>query len=177
MRPSFSSLAATLRLKHLIEFLKPNGTAMTVIERIENCRKGIEPSLVARVPSGWFCLAEVQPVIGYIAYGVLYADPVAHGYNSLTVAQRGQWGIDCGTCGDALIEVLGASRANYETWGNVDPSLHTHITARFDTEPALLRVKTPREAYDWSKGQSLDFSEINVQQVMQKLKTHIESRT
>lgn len=150
---------------------------MTVMERIENCRKGVEPSLVARVPSGWFCLAEFQPVIGHIAYGVLYADPVARGYNSLTPSQRAQWGVDCGTCGDALIEVLGALRANYETWGNVDPSLHTHITARFESEPASLRVKTPREAYDWSKGQALDFSENNVQQVLRKLKTYIENRT
>ena len=150
---------------------------MTVVERIENCRKGSEPSLVARVPSGWFCLAEIQPVVGHIAYGVLYADPVARGFNSLTQSQRAQWGVDCGICGDALIEVLGAVRANYETWGNVDPSLHTHITARFESEPASLRVKTPREAYDWSKGQTLDFSQSNVQQLLRKLKTYIENRT
>ena len=132
---------------------------------------------MARLPSGWFCLSELQPLTGYTAYGVLYADPVAAGYNSLTSSQRGQWGIDCGTCGDALIEVFGASRANYETWGNVDPSLHTHITARFDSEPMHLRGKTPREAYDWSKGQVLDFSAIEVQRVLSQLKSNIESRT
>jgi hypothetical protein len=150
---------------------------MTVIERIEKCRIGQEPSLVARLPSGWFCLAQVQPVTGHIAYGVLYADPVSIGFNSLSMAQRGQWGIDCGACGDALIEVMGALRANYETWGNVDPSLHTHITVRFQSEAPELRLKTPREAYDWSNGKALDFSNSDVTRLMQKLKSHIESRT
>ena len=150
---------------------------MTVKERIEKCRTGEELSLVAKLPSGWFCLSELQPVTGHIAYGVLYADPIALGFNALTPARRAQWGIDSGTCGDALIEVLGALRANYETWGNVDPSLHTHITARFETEPAHLRVKTPRDAYDWSKGQALDFSTSEVQSILFRLKSHIESRT
>ncbi len=146
---------------------------MTVQERVENCRIGREPSLVARLKSGWFCLNPLQPVHGHIAYGVLYADPTAKGFNGLAPAERGQWGIDCGICGDALISVLGAARANYETWGNVDPSLHTHITARFETEPTDLRSKTPREAYDWSKGQLLDFSTNEIQLLMSRLKSEI----
>lgn len=170
MKPLCLNRAAILLSKPLIK-------NMTIKERIEKCRAGLEPSFVAKLPSGWFCLSEVQPVTGHIGYGVLYADPIAYGFNSLASAKRGQWGIDCGTCGDALIEVLGALRANYETWGNVDPSLHTHITARFESEPAELRLKTPREAYAWSNGVTLDFSTSEVQRIVLRLRAHIESRT
>ncbi len=68
--------------------------------------------------------------------------------NALSIDERAQWGLDCARSGDALISVLGAIRINYETWGNVDPALHTHITPRFSDEPADRRTGTPRQAYD-----------------------------
>lgn len=150
---------------------------MTVRERVERCRAGVEPTLVMRLKSGWFCLNELQPVTGHIAYGVLYSDTLAQGYHSLSTQDRAQWGIDCGICADVLMEVLGAVRANYETWGNVDPTLHTHITARFATEPTSLRSQTPREAYDWKTGRVLDFQSVEVLKLMSDLRQSFERRT
>lgn len=147
---------------------------MTVRERVDRCRESREPFCVARLKSGWFCLNETQP-LGRIAYGVLYHDALSHGLNSLDREGQAQWGVDTAICGDALIQVLGAARVNYETWGNVDPSLHTHITARFSDEPQALRVSPPRQAYDWTKGSVLDPNDPNVLRVIEALKSSLQT--
>jgi len=43
--------------------------------------------------------------------------------------------------------VTGSYRINYETLGNAEPALHTHITPRFASEPAFLRRLPPALAY------------------------------
>lgn len=148
---------------------------MTVRERVERCRAGLEPLCVARLKSGWFCLNETQP-LGRTAYGVLYHDALARGLNALDRNGQAQWGIDTALCGEALIAVLGAARANYETWGNVDPSLHTHITARFLDEKPDLGSAPPRQAYDWTKGMSLDSNDQETGRILTALREYIESR-
>jgi hypothetical protein len=149
---------------------------MTVTERVKLCRSGLEPLLVARLKSGWFCLSEVQP-LGRLAYGVLYHDALPPGLNALDRASQAQWGADTALCGEALINVLHAARANYETWGNVDPSLHTHITARFLDESPELGAAPPRQAYDWSKGIVLDLKDPKLAQTILALREYIESRS
>jgi diadenosine tetraphosphate (Ap4A) HIT family hydrolase len=42
--------------------------------------------------------------------------------------------------GDALLKALDAYRINYETWGNLDQTLHTHITPRYLSEPEDKRI-------------------------------------
>lgn len=113
--------------------------------KVEACAKGEYPFAIARMTSGWLCLAETQPLIGYC---ILFSDPVVSDTNALTLHGRAQWGLDCARAGDALIKILGAVRINYETWGNQDPALHTHITPRFLDEPADKRTLPPRQAYD-----------------------------
>ena len=39
------------------------------------------------------------------------------------------------TIGDALLEVTGAFRINYEILGNLEPALHAHIIPRYLNEP------------------------------------------
>lgn len=81
---------------------------------------------------------------------MLFADPIVESFNHLSEPKRAQYGIDMARVGDALLKVAGAYRINYETWGNLDPALHTHIVPRFQSEPDQQRVMPPRQAYEWS---------------------------
>jgi diadenosine tetraphosphate (Ap4A) HIT family hydrolase len=76
--------------------------------------------------------------------------------------------------GDALKAELGAYRINYETWGNLDPALHTHIVPRFLSEDPNKRVQTPRQAYDWGGGRAFDFQRDRLW--MDKVTTYLQKR-
>lgn len=133
--------------------------------------RGEYPFAIAKLPSGWVCLGETQPLIGYC---VLMSAPVVAHVHALPEQGRAQWGIDCARVGDALMRVLGAARVNYETWANLDPALHTHITPRFLNEPEDKRTKPPREAYNWSSG-ALDASDVERFAVAQDLMVKIKA--
>ena len=113
-------------------------------------------SSILRMNSGWLIAGDVQHLSGYC---VLMADPVARDLNALSEAERVRYCLDMARVGDALLAVAGAYRVNYETWGNLDPALHTHIVPRFLTEPDTLRIQPPRQAYDWPKGRPFSLKE------------------
>lgn len=136
-------------------------------QKVERCERGEEPLAIAKLPSGWGCLADVQPLKGYC---VLFSAPVAQDLNALDEAGRSQWGIDCARVGDALIEALGAKRVNYETWGNLDPALHTHITPRYASEDPALGVLPPRQAYDLSRSPKIDATSPATKELIEKIK-------
>jgi hypothetical protein len=48
---------------------------------------------------------------------------------------------DMNILGDALLEVTGAARINYEILGNREAALHAHVFPRFATEPEEKRCK------------------------------------
>lgn len=50
--------------------------------------------------------------------------------------------------GDAILEVTGATRINYEMLGNLEPALHAHVLPRRDDEPEALRTR-PIWFHDW----------------------------
>lgn len=107
------------------------------------------PNAIIKLKSGWVIAGDVQPLKGYC---ILMCDPVASDLNALNEQQRARYALDMSYVGDALLKVMGAYRINYETWGNLDPALHTHIVPRYMNEPDGLRVQTPRQAYDWPSG-------------------------
>ncbi len=107
------------------------------------------PQAILKLKSGWVIAGDVQPLVGYC---VLMADPVARDLNDLSEERRVQYALDMARIGDALLAECGAYRVNYETWGNLDPALHTHVVPRFQSEPDHLRVLPPRQAYDWPSG-------------------------
>lgn len=142
--------------------------------KVALAEKGEYPFAIAKLPSGWVCLGETQPVHDASGkmlpgYCLLFSDPVVADMNALSHDARAQWGIDCARVGDALINVLGALRVNYETWGNLDPALHTHITPRFRSEPEDKRTLQPRQAYDWSKP-AIDVSSAAIQDLISRLR-------
>jgi diadenosine tetraphosphate (Ap4A) HIT family hydrolase len=115
-------------------------------------RGGQNSTVICRVPSGWAVLADVQFLRGY---SLLLPDPVVFDLNSLSPADRTIYLQDMAIIGDALLEITGAMRINYDILGNGEPALHTHIFPRYSNEPDELR-RGPAFFYDWDKGPKFD---------------------
>jgi len=105
---------------------------LTPLQRIENARKGMNPTAVCRLDSGWVFLADMQYLRGYC---ILMADPLVESINALDGQGRSQFLCDMARVGDALLEVTGAYRINYAILGNSEPVLHAHIVPRYVDEP------------------------------------------
>ncbi len=118
--------------------------ANLIEHRVELARQGQNPYVITRMPSGWLVIGDVQPLPGYC---LLLADPVVESLNALDEPGRTRYALDVARIGDALLAVTGADRINYETWGNLEPALHTHITPRYAHEPRWRRRAPPGLAY------------------------------
>jgi diadenosine tetraphosphate (Ap4A) HIT family hydrolase len=127
-------------------------------ERVALARCGENPAVIARMASGWWVLGDVQPLGGYC---ILIADPVVESLNALTGAARAAYLSDMAKIGDGLLAVTGASRINYETLCNLEPSLHTHIVPRYAFEPDEKRRDLAFRAYDWASARKSDFAGLD----------------
>ena len=142
----------------------------TVIhERVHLANSGTHPSAILRLRSGWVVVADTQPVRGYC---LLLSDPVVRDLNSLDEAGRAQYCLDMIRVGDALLHVNGALRINYETWGNLDPALHTHIVPRYADEPADRRVLPVCRGYD--VGASRRFDPVEDAEFVRKMREFLK---
>ena len=101
-------------------------------QRVDLANHKQNPYVICRMKSGWLVIGDVQPLPGYC---VLLADPVVESLNALGPAERIQYSLDAIRAGDALLAVTDAYRINYETLGNSEPALHTHIVPRYWHEP------------------------------------------
>jgi diadenosine tetraphosphate (Ap4A) HIT family hydrolase len=113
--------------------------------RVERLRSGTDPTLIARLPSGWAVFGEQQFLRGY---ALLLPDPVVPDLNSLAGDTRMQFLRDLAGLGDALLTVTGALRINYAIFGNLEPALHAHLVPRYREEDPVLATAHPW-AYDW----------------------------
>jgi len=105
-----------------------DGRYPTIIhERVDLARRGANPTVIARVRSGWVVLGDDQRLAGY---SLLLADPIRDALNDLSVEERRQFLTDMTLVGDALMEVLQPSLINYSILGNTDRALHVHIHPR-----------------------------------------------
>ncbi|MCU0316000.1 MAG: hypothetical protein MUC92_05360 [Fimbriimonadaceae bacterium] len=119
---------------------------MTQIHRfVETLRLGNDPKMVARMGSGWAVMGSQQVVGGYC---LLLPDPVVPHLNALGERDRVQFLGDMSRLGDAILEVTGAERINYEMLGNLEPALHCHLFPRRLDEPESLRTR-PIWFYEW----------------------------
>lgn len=137
-------------------------------KRVEEARNGTNPKVITHVKSGWVVLGDAQFVEGYC---LLLPDPVVKDLNALTGEERAQYLRDMAAIGDAVLEVTGAKRINYEILGNVEPALHAHVFPRFEHEPAELRTK-PVWFYDWEKAPQFDKQKHA--NLMEKLKVAVQ---
>lgn len=128
---------------------------LTAIHRlVESCRSGNDPSVVARLVSGWAVMGHKQVLRGYC---LLLPDPVVPHLNALPRVARDQFMSDLGRLGDAVQAATGALRINYAIFGNLEPALHAHVHPRYADEPEAMRTGNPW-SYDWSAAPPFDAS-------------------
>jgi diadenosine tetraphosphate (Ap4A) HIT family hydrolase len=128
-------------------------TAETAIHRrVAALRNGHDPTVLARLASGWAVLGDPQVIEGYC---LLLPDPVVPHLNALSGAERDGFLAEMARLGDAVLAVTGAVRVNYAMFGNVEPALHAHVFPRRLDEPAALVTAHPW-ARDWSAAPAFD---------------------
>jgi diadenosine tetraphosphate (Ap4A) HIT family hydrolase len=127
-------------------------TETLIHRRVAEARAGTNPTVIARLPSGWVVAGDTQIVRGY---SLLLPDPVAPDLNALRGAERMRFLLDMAALGDVLLEVTGAARINYEMLGNTEKALHAHLFPRYDAEPEPFR-SGPIWLYDWSAAPRFD---------------------
>ena len=113
-------------------------------------RVGTNPYVISKLPSGWLVIGDVQPLPGYC---VFLADPVVPSINDLSEADRVHYSLDVLRAGDALLAVTNAYRINYETLGNTEQALHTHIIPRYLDEPDDKRKMPAMMMYSWAEAE------------------------
>lgn len=121
--------------------------------RVAKANVGDNPYAIIKLKSGWVVIGDVQPLDGYC---LLLSDPVASDLNSLSEADRVQYCLDMTRIGDALLATTNAYRINYETWGNSEAALHTHIMPRYLDEPEDKRRRPTSYGYDWKTSRPYD---------------------
>ena len=139
-------------------------------QRVEMAQEGENPSVICSMPSGWAVLGDRQLLRGYC---LLLSDPVASDLNALLLEERSIYLRDMTIIGDALLEVTGAALINYETLGNTEHALHTHIIPRYVDEPEEFRSR-PVWFYDWNSAPKFDLDRDK--ELMQKLADSIQRR-
>lgn len=120
--------------------------------RVAACRAGADPTMIARLPSGWAVMGDPQVLRGYC---LLLPDPVVPHLNALPPEGQAAFLADLARLGQAVLEVTGALRINYALFGNLEPALHAHVHPRFADEPEPLRTAHPW-AYDWAAARRFD---------------------
>lgn len=135
--------------------------------RVDACRAGTDPTLIARLASGWAVMGDPQVLEGYC---LLLPDPVVPHLNALHAAERDQFLSDMGRLGDAVLATTGALRINYAMFGNLEPALHAHVFPRFENEPQALRTAHPW-GYDWSAAPRFDGAVHGG--LLKRLRTHL----
>lgn len=119
---------------------------------VAEARAGANPTVIARLRSGWAVAGLTQVIDGYC---LLLPDPVVPDLNALTGEARTQFLLDMVGLGDVLLELTGALRINYEILGNLEPALHAHLFPRYASEPEALRTG-PIWHYDWKSAPPFD---------------------
>ena len=113
-------------------------------DRVAELRSGENPHFVAKLETCWVVISNRPLLEGHC---VTYADPVVFVMNDLDEETRMKYWRDVCRVGDALLQVTGAYRINYETMCNVAQALHTHIIPRHRSEPDEARQERPAVAY------------------------------
>jgi diadenosine tetraphosphate (Ap4A) HIT family hydrolase len=139
-------------------------------QRVEAARKGENPTVICKMESGWVVMSDMQIMNGYC---LLLPDPVPPSLNDLPIPEREKFLRDMTIIGDALLEVTGAARINYEILGNSEKALHVHIVPRYDTESEELR-KGPVWFYDMSKAPKFDHQKHKA--LMENISAAIQKR-
>ncbi|HKD75160.1 MAG TPA: HIT family protein [Ktedonobacterales bacterium] len=108
-------------------------------DRIGSAERGENPTVIARMSSGFAVMGDTQFLPGYC---LLLASPSVNHLSDLSFARRGEFLLDMSLLGQAIEAVCrpqGLRRMNYEILGNTDAYLHAHIFPRYEWEPPDLQ--------------------------------------
>ena len=100
-------------------------------DRIGSASKGENPTVIAKMKSGFAVIGDPQFLPGYC---VLLAYPKVNSLNDLDIKQREAFLIDMSLIGDCITDACEPIRINYDILGNTDPFLHAHIYPRYEWE-------------------------------------------
>ena len=126
--------------------------ATAIHRRVTACRAGADPTLVARMPSGWAVMGDPQVLRGYC---LLLPDPLVPHLNEMPPEAQLAFLADMARLGQAVLGLTGAIRINFAIFGNVEPALHAHVLPRFADEPEAMRTANPW-SYDWTAARRFD---------------------
>ena len=153
--------------------MTPDDTNTAIHRWVESCRQG-DPTVIARLRSGWAVMGRKQVLAGYC---LLLPDPVVPHLNALSARDRDQFMAELGLLGDAVLAVTGALRINYAIFGNVEPALHAHVHPRYTDEPIEMRTHNPW-GYDWQKAPDFDLATHGpLRDLIRQQLAQIQSRT
>ncbi len=139
-------------------------------ERIELARKGLNPTVITKMESGWVVLGDNQTISGYC---LLLADPIIDDLSKLDTDKRKQFLLDMTVIGDALMNVLNVKKINYSILDNLDIGLHAHIHPRYDWEKKEFKTYPPWK-YNFMKVPIVQFDIEKNDVLIQKLRHEIE---
>jgi diadenosine tetraphosphate (Ap4A) HIT family hydrolase len=105
-------------------------------DRIGSAERGVNPLVIAQMPSGFVVIGDTQFLPGYC---VLLASPKVGQLSELPLGARGRFLLDMSLLGEAIERACqpdGLHRVNYEILGNTDAYLHAHVFPRYRWEPS-----------------------------------------
>ncbi|MEV4134824.1 diadenosine tetraphosphate hydrolase [Dactylosporangium sp. NPDC049742] len=110
-------------------------------DRIRSALEGRNPTVLARLSSGFAVIGDTQFLPGYCL--LLSDDPSADRLADLSRSRRLAFLADVDLIGEAVQTVCARHdpqfrRVNYSVLGNLDPILHAHIHPRYGWEPPEL---------------------------------------
>lgn len=128
------------------------------LDRIGSCERGENPTLLAKMKSGFAVIADSQFLPGYC---ILLASPKITSLNELPIEARSQFLLDMSMIGDAIMKTCNPLRLNYSIMANTDHYLHAHIQARYDWE-ADNYIRIPAWSYPVEEfyGKAHEFDEV-----------------
>ncbi|HWJ04592.1 MAG TPA: HIT domain-containing protein [Steroidobacteraceae bacterium] len=138
--------------------------------RVAACRAGLDPTLIARLSSGWAVLGDPQVLSGYC---LLLPDPVVPHLNAMPPAAQQTFLADVARLGDAVLAVMQAVRINYAIFGNVEPALHAHVFPRRADEPVHLLQANPW-GHDWNAAPRFDAARDH--ELIERLRVELSTR-
>jgi diadenosine tetraphosphate (Ap4A) HIT family hydrolase len=137
-------------------------------DRIGSAERGENPTVLARMRSGFAVIGDTQFLPGY---SLLLATPQVEQLSDLPFAQRSVYLQDMSLLGEAIMRVCRPVRVNYEILGNYDHYLHTHLFPRYEWEPRE-RLEHPVWLYPYavSADPNVVYSEEQHGQLRQQLR-------
>jgi diadenosine tetraphosphate (Ap4A) HIT family hydrolase len=112
-------------------------------DRIGSALQGENPTMLARMPSGFVFMMDLQFLPGWC---ILTAYPQVKDLTTLPAAKRVEFLTDMHILGEAIETVTKPVRMNYSILGNTDQYLHAHVYPRYAWESPE-RLKQPAWLY------------------------------